>query len=588
MPLNLPTRQGLFCTKGNRLSMLLSQLLLNARVQAIIGPESSRQTNFVISLGDKAQVPIISYSATSPTLTSIRSEYFFRATLNDSSQVKAISAIIKTFGRREVVPIYVDSELQPSLKLVQALLATSFKGLLGDFSLLNGELQPSTFQIVNVFGNGEILVGYWTPQNGLQRNFNSTKKSKYPTPNVVGLRSIIWPGDTTSAPKGWQIPTSEQKRLKIIVPGNTAFSEFLIVTQYPRTKKTTINGGYCIDVFEAVIKVLPYDVPYDLHPYATSNGEAAGKSGVSMIVPIIDNNSKNAWVFLKPLTWDLWITSACSFVFIGFVVGSLSIGLMKTFVALAITKLAQSFGERLVSNLARLVVIIWCFVVLIVVQSYTASLTSLLTVQQLQPTVTDVNFLLNNGTMLAIKQILREMGFRDENLKTYNSAEELNQLFRNGSRNNGISAAFNEQPYMKVFHATYCSKYISMDPTFKADGFAFVLPKGSPLSHDVSRAILNVTEGDQMKVIERKWFKKQASCADPNSLISSNSLSLESFWGLFLISVGVSIVALLIFAAMLLSGELEDISVQLNQLGPEASLWSRIRVILGKYDEWDS
>lgn len=39
---------------------------------------------------------------------------------------------------------------------------------------------------------------------------------------------------------------------------------------------------------------------------------------------------------------------------------------------------------------------------------------------------------------------------------------------------------------------------------------------------------------------------------------------------------------------MFLSGELEDISVQLNQLGPQASLWSRTRVILGKYDEWDS
>lgn len=39
-----------------------------------------------------------------------------------------------------------------------------------------------------------------------------------------------------------------------------------------------------------------------------------------MIVPIRDNNSKNAWVFLKPLTWDLWVTSFCFFVFIGFVV----------------------------------------------------------------------------------------------------------------------------------------------------------------------------------------------------------------------------------------------------------------------------
>ena len=38
-----------------------------------------------------------------------------------------------------------------------------------------------------------------------------------------------------------------------------------------------------------------------------------------MIVPI-DSERKNAWVFLKPLTWDLWITSGCFFVFIGFVI----------------------------------------------------------------------------------------------------------------------------------------------------------------------------------------------------------------------------------------------------------------------------
>lgn len=41
---------------------------------------------------------------------------------------------------------------------------------------------------------------------------------------------------------------------------------------------------------------------------------------VSMIVPITDVESKKAWVFLKPLTWDLWVTSLVFFVFIGFVV----------------------------------------------------------------------------------------------------------------------------------------------------------------------------------------------------------------------------------------------------------------------------
>ena len=44
------------------------------------------------------------------------------------------------------------------------------------------------------------------------------------------------------------------------------------------------------------------------------------ESGVSMIVPVKDKGNKNAWVFLKPLTWDLWVTSFCFSGFIGFVV----------------------------------------------------------------------------------------------------------------------------------------------------------------------------------------------------------------------------------------------------------------------------
>lgn len=43
-------------------------------------------------------------------------------------------------------------------------------------------------------------------------------------------------------------------------------------------------------------------------------------SGVSMVVSIKDNKEKHAWAFLTPLTWDLWVTSACFFVFIGFVI----------------------------------------------------------------------------------------------------------------------------------------------------------------------------------------------------------------------------------------------------------------------------
>ncbi|XP_002880614.2 glutamate receptor 2.2 [Arabidopsis lyrata subsp. lyrata] len=85
------------------------ELIKIKKVKAILGPWTSMQAHFLIEIGQKSQVPIVSYSATSPFLTSLRSPYFFRATYEDSSQVNAIKAIIKLFGWREVVPVYIDN-----------------------------------------------------------------------------------------------------------------------------------------------------------------------------------------------------------------------------------------------------------------------------------------------------------------------------------------------------------------------------------------------------------------------------------------------------------------------------------------------
>jgi len=44
-------------------------------------------------------------------------------------------------------------------------------------------------------------------------------------------------------------------------------------------------------------------------------------SGISMVVPMRDQRSKRAaWVFHKPLRWDLWLVSFAFFIFTGFVV----------------------------------------------------------------------------------------------------------------------------------------------------------------------------------------------------------------------------------------------------------------------------
>lgn len=136
--------------------------------------------------------------------------------------------------------------------------------------------------------------------------------------------------------------------------------------------------------------------------------------------------------------------------------------------------------EKIVSNLARIVMMIWFFVVLILTQSYTASLASMLTVQQLQPTVTDIRELRAKGEYVGFQQgsfvlgFLKRMNFDESKFKVYTSPEELADLFSKGTANGGIAAAFDEIPYMKLFISQHCSKYTMVQPIYKFDGFGFV------------------------------------------------------------------------------------------------------------------
>ncbi|KAK6927704.1 Receptor, ligand binding region [Dillenia turbinata] len=775
-------------------------LIKNVEVKAIIGPENSMESDFVIDIGDKARVPIISFSATSPLLSSIQTPYFFRAAQNDSAQVKAISAIVQAFGWREAVPIYVDNEfgngvipfltdalqeidtrvpyrsiispsatddqiaeelyklvtmqtrvfivhMLPSLgsrlflkakeigmmtqdyvwimtdgitallnfvessafdsmqgvlgvrpyvpitqelqnftrrwqatfhhenpniinlqmnifglwaydtvsalamavekvgfanssflkanssqnastdlesfgvsqigpTLRQALLDTNFTGLSGEFRLIDGQLQSSMFETINIVGNGVKGVGFWTAGNGIVRDLNlvNTRTSSMTySVSKDNLGTIIWPGYSTSPPKGWVIPTSG-KKLRVGVPVNKNPTKFVIVTRDPSTN-TTVVTGYSIDVFNAVMASLSYAVPYEFVPFAKPDGSSAGsyndlsyqvylqkfdavagdvtiianrslyvdftmpytESGVTMIVPIRDQRSKNAWVFLKPLTRDLWVTTGCFFIFIGFVIWLLEHRVNDDF-----------RDEKVVNNLARFVLIVWIFVVLILTSSYTASLASLLTVQQLQPTVADVSVLLKKGEYVGFPSgsfvygMLIKMGFDPSKLRAYNSFDDLEARLSAGSANGGVAAAFDEIPYMKLFLTTYCSKYTMVLPTYQTGGFGFVFPRGSPLGSDVSRTVLKVTEGDKMKQIEKAWLGDESSCSD-STTVSSNSLAVHSFWGLFLIAGLASILALVTFVLFFLYEHRKE----LMKPNPNMSFWRRLVKVMRRYDDKD-
>lgn len=74
------------------------------------------------------------------------------------------------------------------------------------------------------------------------------------------LNHVIWPGESYAMPKGWQIPTNGNK-LRVGV-WTSGYPEFMKVERDPTTNATTATG-YAIDVFEEVLKRLPYAIPYE-------------------------------------------------------------------------------------------------------------------------------------------------------------------------------------------------------------------------------------------------------------------------------------------------------------------------------------
>ena len=95
---------------------------------------------------------------------------------------------------------------------------------------------------------------------------------------------------------------------------------------------------------------------------------------------------------------------------------------------------------------------------LIITQSYTASLTSMLTIESLQPEFIDIKEIKRNNYFVGyqnqsfVKTILiNELGFNESQLKAYNTPEEYHEALSKGTNNGGVAAIFDESPYINVF-----------------------------------------------------------------------------------------------------------------------------------------
>lgn len=149
-----------------------------------------------------------------------------------------------------------------SKELLENILSSNFQGLSGKISFNNQSKQSNeeTFQIINVVGKSYRELGIWSPELGLSGNF-----VKHINGSTEEWGAVYWPGGLLTVPKGWSY-IYEERQLKIAVPAMGAFRQFVNVYYDQRINGTNVTG-FSVSVFEAAVRLLPYQLPYQFIPF---------------------------------------------------------------------------------------------------------------------------------------------------------------------------------------------------------------------------------------------------------------------------------------------------------------------------------
>lgn len=137
-------------------------------------------------------------------------------------------------------------------------------------------------------------------------------------------------------------------------------------------------------------------------------------------------------------------------------------------------------GENTVSTLGRGVLIIWLFVVLIINSSYTASLTSILTVQQLSSQIEGIGSLISNNEPIGVQvgsftknYLIQELNIPEARIFDLQHPSEYAQALERGPKGGGVAAIVEELPYVELFLSTNC-RFKIVGQEFTKSGWGFV------------------------------------------------------------------------------------------------------------------
>ena len=214
---------------------------------------------------------------------------------------------------------------------------------------------------------------------------------------------------------------------------------------------------------------------------------------------------------------------------------------------------------------SRATAISWWFFSLMMLTLYTASLTSIMTVNRATLPIETIEDLLNYENYHygiepggSTQNAFQNSEYAPFQMMWAEMIKKKDQSFYKGTsgvdkvRNGNNFAFIRESPYLQydiTFAPCNLELVFSSSSPKSGAGYGFAFPKNSPLAREFSVEILNLFSGGQMAAIHTKWFKTRSQCSEEKKLASSvDTIDFEEIRGIFYAFLGGMVVSFVFFA----------------------------------------
>ncbi|PWA95056.1 ionotropic glutamate receptor, metazoa [Artemisia annua] len=233
-------------------------------------------------------------------------------------------------------------------------------------------------------------------------------------------------------------------------------------------------------------------------------------SEVYMLLTTAQKWSQTVLTLIKPFSNSLWLTIAVAFIFIGIAITRLEYSAGNSELTVPIYQQALMviwfpisvlffYEGRIRNRCTKFVLVIWLSMIFIVIQIFTASLSSWLIVNQLQAKLPNHYHVFGYQDGYVVKDFAADreiVSAAIDELKPLSSLEE----YKTGL-DKGIG------PFIDIFLATYGDSYKKIGPLLEEPGIGFAFSRGSNLQPEFSRAIVKVIESPNFDHMKKKYLR---------------------------------------------------------------------------------